>query len=245
MTKKTTGKSNGGRDSGGFVALPWAVLDCPAYKALSHPARALLMEVARQYVRDNNGRLLLSGAYLAKRGWKSNDVITRAKRELLEAGLIFETVKGQRPNKAAWYAVTWQSLDRLPGYDVGAAQLFERGAYRKRSPQKITPLTPSGGELDRSIAPSRGVEMHLPTPSHGAMEGVFDHFSTPSGGDHLEIPSTGRRNPRPMYPYPDAGHLAAMGSTGLALLAPSCAARFSVASINVLPGAHFFDRPTD
>jgi hypothetical protein len=65
MTKKTTGKSNGGRDSGGFVALPWAVLDCPAYKALSHPARALLMEVARQYVRDNNGRLLLSGAYLA------------------------------------------------------------------------------------------------------------------------------------------------------------------------------------
>lgn len=218
MTKKTTGKSDGGRDSGGFVALPWTVLDCTAYTALSHPARALLMEVARQCVRDNNGRLLLSGAYLAKRGWKSNDVITRAKRELLEAGFIFETVKGQRPNRAAWYAVTWRSLDRLPGYDAGAAELFERGAYRKKLPRKITPLTPSGGELPPSIAPSHGVERCPPTPSHGAIRSGFGDFSTPSHGDHLEMPSTGRRTPRPMYPNPDTDHLAAMGSTGLELL---------------------------
>jgi hypothetical protein len=39
-------KGDTGRDSGGFVALPWAVLDCIAYARLSHPARALLMEVA-------------------------------------------------------------------------------------------------------------------------------------------------------------------------------------------------------
>jgi hypothetical protein len=36
--------------------LPWAVLDCPAYARLSHPARDLLMEIARQFVKDNNGR---------------------------------------------------------------------------------------------------------------------------------------------------------------------------------------------
>jgi len=63
-----------GRDSGGFVALPWAVLDCPAYAGLSMHARALLLEVARQYVRDNNGRLLLSRAYMGARGWKSADM---------------------------------------------------------------------------------------------------------------------------------------------------------------------------
>ncbi len=77
-------KGDSGRDAGGFVALPWSVLDCPAYAALSHPARALLFELARQFVRDNNGRLLASAAYLAKRGWKSADVITRAKRDLIE-----------------------------------------------------------------------------------------------------------------------------------------------------------------
>lgn len=199
MTKarKPTGKSTGGRDPGGFVALPWSVLDCPAYAALSHPARSLLMEVARQYVRDNNGRLLLSGAYLAERGWRSNDVITRAKKELLEAGFIFETVRGRRPNRAAWYAVTWQSLDKLPGYDAGAAELFERGAYRKNPSRKITPLTPSGGELSPSIAPSGGVERVLPTPSHGAIRACFGRFSTPSDGDHLETPST---EARPSHP---------------------------------------------
>jgi len=206
MTKahKPTGKSTGGRDPGGFVALPWSVLDCPAYAALSHPARSLLMEVARQYVRDNNGRLLLSGAYLAERGWRSNDVITRAKKELLDAGFIFETVKGRRPNRAAWYAVTWQSLDKLPGYDAGATELFERGAYRKKAPRKITPLTPSGGELDPSIAPSHGVEGGLPTPSHGAIRACFGRFSTPSDGDHLETPSTGARPTPPPEPVEDS-----------------------------------------
>lgn len=125
-------KGDTGRDPGGFVALPWTVLDCPAYALLSHPARALLFEFARQFVRDNNGRLLASAAYLSKRGWKSSDVITRAKRELLDAGFIFETVKGHRPNRASWYAVTWRTLDKLPGYDTGAALCFERGAYQKR-----------------------------------------------------------------------------------------------------------------
>lgn len=122
-----------GRDSGGFVALPWSVLDCPAYAALSHPARALLLEIARQFVRDNNGRLLASRAYLGKRGWNSPDVISRAKNDLIAAGFIHETVKGHRPNKASWYAVTWRALDRLPGYDAGAAETFVRGAYQNAS----------------------------------------------------------------------------------------------------------------
>ena len=160
-------KGGSGRDAGGFVAMPWAVLDCSAYARLSHPARSLLFELARQFVRDNNGRLLASRAYLAKRGWKSADVIQRAKTELLEAGFIFETVKGQRPNKASWYAVTWQTLDRLPGYDAGAAGLFERGAYRKSEPVKNATLC----------------------PSHGTIRAVLPLLSVPSHGHHLDMPS--------------------------------------------------------
>ena len=37
-------RGDAGRDAGGFVALPWAVLDSPAYSGLSHPAKALLLE---------------------------------------------------------------------------------------------------------------------------------------------------------------------------------------------------------
>lgn len=118
------------RDGGSFVALPCVVLDSPNYQKLSLAARALLIEIARQYKGQNNGRLLSSFSYLSKRGWTSKDVITRAKRDLIAAGFIHETVMGHRPNKASAYAITWQSIDRLSGYDVGALELFRRGAYR-------------------------------------------------------------------------------------------------------------------
>jgi hypothetical protein len=180
-------KGDCGRDSGGFVALPWSVLDSPAYAALSHPARSLLLEIARQFVRDNNGRLLASAAYLSKRGWKSADVVTRAKRELLAAGFIHETVMGHRPNKASWYAVTWRTLDRLPGYDDDAARTFVRGAYKNAS------LRPSHGVEKRSIAPPRGVGEGRSTPSHGAISPNFQALSTPSHGNHLDKPSAARR----------------------------------------------------
>jgi hypothetical protein len=39
MAKRTKGDS--GRDAGGFVALPWSVLDSPAYARLSHILRVL------------------------------------------------------------------------------------------------------------------------------------------------------------------------------------------------------------
>lgn len=125
-------RSKAGRDAGGFSAIPWAVLDSQAYRALSYPARALLLEMARQLRGDNNGSLLCSRAYMANRGWKSWDVVHRAKGELLAAGFLHETVMGQRPNKASWYAVTWLTLDKIDGFDPGAASTFVRSAYRQR-----------------------------------------------------------------------------------------------------------------
>lgn len=148
-------KGDAGRDAGGFIALPWSVVDSPAYQALSSHARCLLIEVARQFVRDNNGKLLLSRAYMANRGWKSVDMLTKAKRELIAAGFIYETAKGQRPNKASWYAVTWRALDRNPGYDAGAVEGFVRGAYRfgAGKPNALKPAEPGRAPLlDSSVA---------------------------------------------------------------------------------------------
>lgn len=217
MAKGRKGGAKGGtsgRDGGGFAALPWSVLDCPAYAGLSHPARALLLEFARQFVRDNNGRLLASSAYLAGRGWRSNDVIARAKRELLAGGFIHETVKGHRPNRASWYAVTWQTLDKLPGYDPGAAELFKRSAYREggtlafasAAPTPARQRTnacaprsenamprPSDGVGGAPIAPSGGVGVPPLAPSGGAMGAGLAALSAPSGGHHLEKPSAGVR----------------------------------------------------
>ena len=181
-----------GRMAGGFVALSWVVLDSPAYANLSHPARSLLVEIARQHVRDNNGRLLASSAYLSQRGWNSSGVIVRAKRELIESGFIHELVKGHRPNKASWYAITWQRLNKIPGYDTGAAECFERGAFQKYQPLKKS-LTPSKGVERASIAPSKGVGDMPSTPSKGAIRAILTPAPTPSERHHLEKPSVATR----------------------------------------------------
>ena len=186
-------KGDSGRDAGGFVALPWSVLDCPAYARLSHPAKALLLEVARQFVRDNNGRMLLSRVYMATRGWKSADVIDRAKRELLKAGFIFQTVMGHRPNKASWFAVTWRELDKLPGYDAGAEKCFERRAYQKEIPIKTASLIPSHGTGRPLIVPPHGIEKPSPVPPHGAIRPVLPLRPVPPHGHHLEMPSPARK----------------------------------------------------
>lgn len=196
-------KRDTGRDPGGFMALPWSVFDSAAYLGLSHIAKALLMEVARQYHRDDNGRMLLSGAHLAKRGWFSAGVIQKAKAELIAAGLIFETVKGCRPNKASWYAVTWRMLDKHPGYDAGTVRLFERGAYlkvrakeKRRLPDALARakmkkngavLIPLHGVEKALIAPPNGIESTALAPPHGAIRPTFARLLTPPHGDPLDL----------------------------------------------------------
>ena len=170
--KRANNRSKSGRDAGGFIALPWQVVDSPAYQGLSVHAKALLIEIARQYSGHNNGALLCGKAYMQPRGWNSTDMLTKAKRELLEAELIFETVKGARPNRDSWYALTWQTLDKLDGYDSGVMGAFERGAYRKQQPVKNASLRPSHGPKGQSIGPSHGLGAHSAGPSHGTIRAI-------------------------------------------------------------------------
>lgn len=198
------------RVPGGYCALPWSVIDSQAYQSLSHPATALLIELARQYVRDNNGRLLLSANYLRTRQWRSKDVIERARVELLEAKLIYMTVQGHKPNKASWYALTWYNLDKIPGYDPGAVEGFRRGMYNTFQPAKPAPtrealfdkwrghgkttapkinmLSPADGVRKAAITPAGGVESLPTTPANGAIRAPLTPLSTPPNGHHLDKP---------------------------------------------------------
>ena len=179
-------KTKPDRDGGGFVALPWTVLDSKNFQNLSHAAKSLLLEFARQYGDGFNGRLLCSMRHLRARGFNSTDVVTRAKRELIDNGFIFETVMGHRPNKASWYAVTWYPLDKIPGYDDGAEKCFVRSAYRKNEPLKITTLTPPGGTALKPIAPYSGTRKDSSIPSDGTIQRLNGAFSIPPNGNHLD-----------------------------------------------------------
>ena len=209
MAKKS--RVDESREPGGHCALPWCVIDSQAYQSLSYPAVALLIELARQRQGHDNGRYLLSGRYLATRGWRSKGVIERARRELLDAKLIYQTVQGHRPNKASWYALTWYTLDKLPDYDAGAVEGFRRGMYAtfqpstpaptrealfekwrghgKKPPSKINTLSPAGGVEKAAIAPAGGVESLPTTPGEGAIRALLPPLSTPANGHPLDIPS--------------------------------------------------------
>lgn len=186
------GKNRKGRDtgrmSGPFLALPHVVLDSPAYLNLSHPAKVLLIEIARQCYNDNNGRLLASRAYLKKRGWTSSDTINKALKDLIDSKLIHQTVKGHRPNKASWFAVTWRTLDRIPGYDAGAFNTFERGSFAN-GPLKNASLKPSHGQVVSQIGPQDGLGKESPRPSDGPSMALSNQSPRPPDGHHLEKPS--------------------------------------------------------
>ena len=185
--KKKMGNSI--RVCGSFVALPWMVIDCPNYQKLSANARSLLIEVARQYASGNNGRLLFSRAYLSKRGWNSSDMIAKGKKELIAGNFIYETVKGHRPNMASWYAITWQSINAIDGYDMGALKGFEKGAFIKNTPFTIKGLRPSHGTVEDKIAPPCGTKVNVSRPPCGAIKAISNASSAPQCGHLLELPS--------------------------------------------------------
>lgn len=182
------------------AAVPYVVIDSPGYRRASHTARSLLIDIARQYRGNNNGKLTACMKYLEPMGWKSHDVIVRARRELLECRLLLETRKGGFPNKAAWYALTWYSLDVTEGLDINPAR-YRTGQYLEPDPptlpKKRRPaseksgagLTPSDGAAPTATAPCDGIGTLPPAPSGGAMWARNTPFAAPSGGSYLEEPS--------------------------------------------------------
>lgn len=154
------------RDGSRFVALPHTVLDSSAYQSLSFSARALLIDISRQFSGSNNGKLVLCEKALRPRGWSSSATIHKAKKELLSFGLLIETRKGAKPNKASWFALTWQSLDWSPDMDISRSG-FRRGAYLQDS---FRP--PKSGVESPVIASENGVRGFLTTSENGAMRAI-------------------------------------------------------------------------
>lgn len=130
------------RDKGAFISVPLSVLNSRAYIEASAHARMLLLDLFAQYRGDNNGDLCAAWKLMKLRGWKSEATLHQAKKDLLRLGLIVETRKGARPNKASLYAVTWCDLDPCGGKLDISPRSFPRGAYRLRDP--VPTLTTKG-----------------------------------------------------------------------------------------------------
>lgn len=144
------------RDSGKFFALPDSVLNGAAYLSLSAHARMLLFDLFAQYNGNNNGDLCMAFSLMKARGWRSTHTLQNAKKELLEAQLIFETRKGARPNKTSLYAVTWLALDDIGNKLEFDPRVFPRSAYKlkDRPPiftQRITSINAPNASVTSNL----------------------------------------------------------------------------------------------
>lgn len=142
-------------DGGAFIKLPLSVLSGAAFIGLSAHARMLLFDLAAQYRGNNNGDLCMAFKLMKPRGWKSEPTLNKAKRELLEAGLIVEARKGARPNKCALIALTWYALDDCGGKLDINARSFPRGAYKLKD---RPPVIVSSGRKNASLTTAGEVE---------------------------------------------------------------------------------------
>ncbi|WP_292931768.1 hypothetical protein [Noviherbaspirillum sp.] len=118
---------------GGFLMLPAELLNCPKYRALSARSVKLLIDIGSQYNGRNNGDLCAAWKVMKPKGWRSEQTLNIAKKELLDAGFIAETRKGRRPNLCSLYGITWKPLNPNPKLEIQPFA-FPYGAWNKNEP---------------------------------------------------------------------------------------------------------------
>ena len=114
-------KRNDRKNEGRFAGIPLKVMDHPDYVGLGFSSRALLLEIARQYNRANNGKLCATFSQMERRGWKSEQTLSKCLKELLAANLITCTKRGTYGNgkrEPNFYAINWQPIDDIPGFTM-------------------------------------------------------------------------------------------------------------------------------
>ena len=111
-SRKAKGKSI---TRGGFLHLFRSLLDCDDFIALKGNTIKLLIDIASQYNGYNNGDLCATLSVMKKRGWNSNQQLSKALKELQERNLIIQTKQGGLNMGPNLYAVTWQPIDECKG----------------------------------------------------------------------------------------------------------------------------------
>jgi hypothetical protein len=121
-----------------YAAIEHRVIDSEAYADLTFAARSLLVSMARQLTKDNNGHLQATYSYLRRHGFESEHTISRGIKQLIAHGFIYRTRSGGYQQGAAQFAVTWLSIKKREGLFLEG---FQPCAWRDWQPEKKSPPT--------------------------------------------------------------------------------------------------------
>ena len=171
---------------GGYSALPWAVMDSPAYIGASIAAKALLNELVRQHNGANNGRLHLTHSWLAGRGWPSKSIVEKARAELIERGLIIQTKQGGLFVGATWHALTWLPISNHVGLET-APNTYHQGGWQfcdlPPTARRKPPTKKDCQSVHRdSAVPYTGTVAPSAVPYTGTVEATLDGSPVPYTG---------------------------------------------------------------
>lgn len=122
-----------------YAAIEHRVIDSPAFADLKPTAQSLLLLLARQLTKDNNGHLQASYKWCRRFGIGSEHTLRGAIRELISHGFIYRTRSHGANGAWARYAVTWLPIKNRDGLFLPG---FLPCAWREWEPteKKSTPL---------------------------------------------------------------------------------------------------------
>lgn len=207
MPGKRPGKKRTVTVRGPWVPVPLNFLRSLACARLSPLAVKLLVDLCAGLGpnADGNGDLSASPSTMGLRGWTSNATLAAAMRELIDAGLVIVTRRGDR-RRCTLFAVTlWplqcdtSKLDHGPGaYSTADWEASGREPPSTAEPavwnrpRKNTSSPPAAGEPSRVVPPSR-VNLQAPARSNapvaGAKAGLSSAEVPPQRDTFLDVPS--------------------------------------------------------
>lgn len=170
--------------AGRYSAIPHSVMDSTAFSEASHPARSLIFELIRQHTGRNNGHMQLASGWLRRRGWKSADVVQRAKAELITRQLAIKTRLGGLNAGPDLWAVTWLSISDYSGLTEVSANTYHPGAWHFLSPPLIIPKRDEHSGRRNSSVPGDGIAGPLTVPGEGAKPAPSDPVAVPFNGNN-------------------------------------------------------------
>lgn len=132
---RTLEKAKGRATHANFIGIPRQVADSAAFMALPHWARALYVDLRRQYNGRNNGDICAADGILGQYGW-SHSTIHKGLKQLVAHGLIEKSRQGgigPMSRTPTLYAFTDTPTIPNPAKDIRFAQAS--WAYRSFIPK--------------------------------------------------------------------------------------------------------------
>ena len=183
-----------------YAAIEHRVIESPAFAALRPSAVLLLLLMARQLTKDNNGHLHAAFKWCKKYGIGSEHTLQSAIAQLIAHGMIYRTRSHGANGAWARYAVTWLPIKKrdelfLAGFKPCGWRDW-KPLEKKTTPQKVQDqsgrkcsFTPehtaeSAGSrgaksADNELMPCSGVNAPLYRAATTKQHREFDHSKSP------------------------------------------------------------------